>query len=52
MGAYDGAEICELVGCFILSEIAKKSCTVMWDYIVMTNLLFSRTQKKKAIQIP
>ena len=24
MGAYDGAEVCELVGCFILAEISKK----------------------------
>jgi hypothetical protein len=24
MGAYDGAEVCELVGCFLLAEISKK----------------------------
>jgi len=24
MGAYDGAKICELVGCFLLSNIASK----------------------------
>ena len=24
MGAYDGARVCELVGCFILSDLASK----------------------------
>ena len=33
MGAYDGAEVCELVGCFMLSQIMKKfDKQNMWLY--------------------
>ena len=36
MGAYDGAEVCELVGTFLLEKSAKFVMKVILDYIGMT----------------
>ena len=36
MGAYDGAEVCELVGTFLLQKISKFAINAILDYIGMT----------------
>ena len=36
MGAYDGAEVCELVGTYMLSVISEKYTKKISNFIVMT----------------
>ena len=36
MGAYDGAEVCELVGTFLLEKLVKFVTKVILDFIGMT----------------
>ena len=43
MGAYDGTEICELVGIFTLSLFSKKYYSNDTVYIVMTDYQFLKT---------
>ena len=43
MEAYDGTEICELVGIFTLSLFSKKYYSNDIDYIVMTDYQFLKT---------
>ena len=43
MGAYDGAEICELVGTFLLEKSVKFVIKVILDYIGMTVYQFLET---------
>ena len=40
MGAYDGAEVCELIGIFMLSLLSKYITRTILDCIEMTALLF------------
>ena len=35
MGAYDGAEVCELVGTYMLNLLSKKYNKTILDFIVM-----------------
>ena len=40
MGTYDGAEVCELIGIFMLSLLSKYIARTILDCIEMTTLLF------------
>ena len=42
MGAYDGAEVCELVGLFLLNSLANKFDKTVLDYTETTYLPYSK----------
>ena len=44
MGAYSGAEVSELVGSFLLSQLSNKYIKKALAYIEMTTWLFSKTK--------
>ena len=44
MGAYDGAEVCELVGTFLLDKISEKYEKIASVYIVMTGCQYLKTK--------
>ena len=44
MGAYDGAEVCELVGTFLLDKICEKYEKIGSVYIVMTGCQYLKTK--------
>ena len=44
MGAHDGAEVCELVGTFLLEKLVKFVIKVILDYIGMTVYQFLETK--------
>ena len=44
MVVYDGAEVCELVGAFLLDKSVKFSIKVILDYIGMTVYQFLETK--------
>ena len=42
MGSFDAAEICELVGLYLLNQLSKLLGMTMWDCIEMTDMLQSK----------
>ena len=44
MGAYDGAEVCELVGTFLLDKICEKYEKIASAYIVTTGCQYLKTK--------
>ena len=44
MGTYDGAEVCELVGTFLLDKISEKYEKIASVYIVMTGCQYLKTK--------
>lgn len=44
MGAYDGVEVCKLVGTFLTEKISKTCKKLKWDYIGMTVYHFLKTK--------
>ena len=44
MGAYDGAEVCELVGSFLLHQLSKNIIKKTLAYIKMMGWHFSKTK--------
>ena len=42
MGAYDGAEVCELVGLFLLNSLANKFDKTVLAYTETTDLPYSK----------